>query len=134
MSTLSARRKAMRGTKRTCLECEAAFTISPAVRSRVLRAGHLTRQQPNRVSRHERASLHSRPRPDGAPSHSSGLKQRHLSSTLWTAPVRGALRPVTGPTTPADEAPGGYDVVLEHEQDAGSSGLIDQDPTESDER
>jgi|EndMetStandDraft_3_1072993.scaffolds.fasta_scaffold304577_2 hypothetical protein len=39
-----------------------------------------------------------------------------------------------GADDPADEAPGGYDVVLEHEQDAGSSGLIDQDPTESDER
>ena len=133
MSTLSARHKAMRGTKRTCQACEVRFydlARSPIVCPSC--GAHFT--------------------PASAPvAHSSAPPASFSSKTRWRSqPLKRAqpILPVSDPNSgePSDplieeetEEMASVDsedsVVLDQEQDEeGTSGLVDRDAMDAEER
>ena len=117
MSALSARRKAMRGTKRTCLECEVRFydlagspIACPSCGAPYTPTAEQSAQARTRVASFStktgwRTQPFKRPQPAPPvvdPEDSAGS---------------GSASAGDGADDAADEAPGD-DVVLEHEQDA----------------
>ena len=129
MSTLSARRKAMRGTKRTCLACEVRFydlARSP-IACPSCGAPYTPAPEQGVQARTPVASFSTK----------TGWRTQPLKRPQPT-PVADPADSAGSESAPAgddatDEAPED-DLVLEHEQDdADAPGLIDPESTESDE-
>jgi uncharacterized protein (TIGR02300 family) len=131
MSTLSARRKAMRGTKRTCLACEVRFydlarspIACPSCGAPYTPAPEQSVQTRTGVASFStRTGWRNQPfkRPQPAPQVAGPAD----SAGSESAPAG------DGPGDATDEAPED-DLVLEHEQDdADAPGLIDPESTES---
>ena len=130
MSTLSARRKAMRGTKRTCLACEIrSYDLArnpiacPSCGAPYTPAHEQSVQARTPVASFS-AKTGWRTQPFKRPQPASPVADTEDRAGSERAPAGNGLDDV------ADEAPEG-DLVLEQDE-AESSELIDQDPTESD--
>jgi uncharacterized protein (TIGR02300 family) len=123
MSTLSARRKAMRGTKRTCLVCEVRFYDLARSPIACPSCGAPYTPAPEQIvqTRTGVASFSTR----------TGWRNQPFKRPQ---PAPQVADPGDGVDDAASEARED-DVVLEHEQDdAEVSGLMDQDVTEPNER
>jgi hypothetical protein len=133
MSTLSARHKAMRGTKRTCQACEVRFydlarspIVCPACGAHFTPAAALV--------------VHSSARP--APySNKTGWRSQAFKRPQPILPVgdlksSDPLDPVVEDETEETVSADSDDcVVLDQEQDEeGASGLVDHDATDAEER
>lgn len=134
MSTLSARRKAMRGTKRTCLVCEVRFYDLARSPIACPSCGAPYTPAPEQIvqTRTGVASFSTRTgwrnQPFKRPQPAPQVADPEGSAVSESAPAGDRVDDA------ASEAPED-DVVLEHEQDdAEVSGLIDQDVTEPNER
>ena len=133
MSTLSARRKAMRGTKRTCLSCEVRFYDLARSPIACPSCGVPYTPAPEQIVqiRTGVASFSSktgwRNQPFKRPQPTPQVADPEDSAVSESVPAG------DGVDDAASEAPED-DVVLEQEQDdAELSGLIDQDATEPNE-
>jgi uncharacterized protein (TIGR02300 family) len=134
MSTLSAKRKAMRGTKRTCLACEVRFydlarssIVCPSCGAPYTPAPEQIVQSRTSVTSFSsktgwRNQPFKRPRPEAQ------VADPEDTAVAETMPAGDAVDEAASETSEDD-------VVLDDEQDeAEVSGLIDQDVTEPNER
>ena len=133
MSTLSARRKVMRGTKRTCLGCEVRFydlarssIVCPSCGAPYTPAPEqIVQARTSVASFSSKTGWRNQPfkRPQPAPQ-----VDPEDSAVAETLPAGDVVDDAASETSEDD-------IVLEDEQDdAGVSGLIDQDVTEPNER